>query len=306
MRVLVTGASGFAGRHALTELQAHGHETIGADIAPQAEIHLDVRDPEAFAETLAQHAPDAVLHLAGLAFVPDAEADPDLAFSLNRDSVRNLLDAIRRRRPGTRALIVTTGEVYGPQPDPAAPIDEDTPLRPASVYARSKAAADELTLAAAREHGLHALTARPQNHLGPGQSPRFVSSSFAGRIAAQAAAAARGETSEPMPRGNLDSIKDFTDVRDVVRAYRLLLEKGQPGLAYNIASEQPVRVGDLLDTLYDIAGIAPNHARHDPFWRETETVPPIRTDRIREHTGWRPEIPLRRTLEDLYRDLAGP
>lgn len=300
MRVLVTGACGFVGAYALTELTAAGHEVLASDISAAASYPLDICDRAAVAALVSQQQPDAILHLAGMAFVPDAKSNPRRAFQLNVDGTLCILDAVREHAAQCRVLVVTSGEVYGGHEGDAA-ITEDMPLRPVNLYAITKAAADQASLQMAADHGLAVMTARPQNHMGPGQSPRFVSTGFATQIAAQA----RGEVSEPMLRGNLESVKNFTDVRDVARAYRLLLESGQAGQAYNIASERRVQIGELLELLYDIAGIAPNHVKHEPFFRPTEAAPAVSIERIRSHVGWTPEIPLRQTLADLYASIGG-
>ena len=195
-------------------------------------------------------------------------------------------------------LVVTSAEVYGSHPAPA-PLAEDAPYRPDNIYGVAKAAADHAALLYAAHHRLDVMVARPSNHIGAGQSKDFVSSSFASQLAAIAAGAA-----PRMRVGNLDQRRDFTDVRDVARAYALLLERGRAGLAYNIASGRMIPVRDILDTLCDIARVRPQVEVDPALFRPNENRPSYDTARIRAHVGWQPEIPLRQTLETVYADTC--
>ena len=283
-------------------LRAAGHEAIGSDVGSPAGgtttyLPLDVRDPDSIASILAQVAPDAVLHLGGIAFVPLGWTQPQRVFHVNTIGTLNVLDAVRQHRPAARVLIVTSAEVYGSHPAPA-PLAEDAPYRPDNIYGVAKAAADHAALLYAAHHRLDVMVARPSNHIGAGQSKDFVSSAFASQLAAIAAGAA------PLMRvGNLDQRRDFTDVRDVVRAYVLLLERGHAGLAYNIASGHMIPVRDLLDGLCDVAQVRPQVEIDPGLFRPDENRPSYDTARIRDHVGWKPEIPLRQTLEAVYADL---
>ncbi len=305
MKVLVTGCNGFAGRHAIAALRQAGHEVFGGDVAcpphpPLPCLEMDVRDLASISRALDAVRPDAILHLGGIAFVPLGWTEPQLVFSVNTIGTLNLLDAVRRRNQPARVLIVTSAEVYGSHPAPH-PLAEDAPYRPDNLYGVAKAAADHATLLYAAHHHLDVMVARPSNHIGAGQSRDFVSSSFAAQLAAIAAGA------PPLLRvGNLDQRRDFTDVRDVARAYALLLERGRPGLAYNIASGRMVPVRDLLDTLCDIAKVRPQVDIDPLLFRPNETRPSYDTSRILEHAGWQPEIPLRATLESVYSDILAP
>ena len=301
MKVLVTGCNGFAGRHALAALRQAGHDVAGGDISrpPGGDgpcFPLDVRDLGSIVRVLSEARPNAILHLGGIAFVPLGWTEPQLVFSVNTIGTLNLLDAVRQHAPATRVLVVTSAEVYGSHPTPA-PLAEDAPYRPDNIYGVAKAAADHATLLYAAHHRLQVMVARPSNHIGAGQSKDFVSSSFAAQLADIAAGTA------PLMRvGNLDQRRDFTDVRDVARAYVRLLEQGRPGLAYNIASGRMIPVRDILDTLCDIARIRPRIEVDPVLFRPNENRPAYDTVRIREHVGWRPEIPLRQTLETVYGD----
>ena len=302
MKVLVTGCTGFVGQHVMAALRSAGHEAVGSDVGSPAGgtstyLPLDVRDPDSIASVLADVAPDAVLHLGGIAFVPLGWTQPQRVFHVNTIGTLNVLDAVRQHRPSARILVVTSAEVYGSHPAPA-PLAEDAPYRPDNIYGVAKAAADHAALLYAAHHRLDVMVARPSNHIGAGQSKDFVSSSFASQLAAIAAGGA------PLMRvGNLDQRRDFTDVRDVARAYVLLLERGHAGLAYNIASGHLIPVRDLLDGLCDVAQVRPQVEIDPALFRPDENRPSYDTARIRAHVGWEPEIPLRQTLEAVYADI---
>ena len=286
----------------MAALRAAGHEAIGSDVGSPAGgtstyLPLDVRDPDSIASVLAEVAPDAILHLGGIAFVPLGWTQPQRVFHVNTIGTLNVLDAVRQHRPAARILVVTSAEVYGSHPAPA-PLAEDAPYRPDNIYGVAKAAADHAALLYAAHHRLDVMVARPSNHIGAGQSKDFVSSSFASQLAAIAAGAA-----PRMRVGNLDQRRDFTDVRDVARAYALLLERGRAGLAYNIASGRLIPVRDLLDGLCDVAQVRPQVEIDPGLFRPDENRPSYDTARIRDHVGWKPEIPLRQTLEAVYADI---
>jgi GDP-4-dehydro-6-deoxy-D-mannose reductase len=301
MKIFVTGCNGFVGRHAIAALRQAGHEVAGGDVAcppgcASPCLALDVRDVSSIVRALDQSRPDAILHLGGIAFVPLGWAAPQQVFSVNTIGTLNLLDAVRQHMPVTRILVVTSAEVYGSHPA-SAPLAEDAPYRPDNIYGIAKAAADHAAILYAAHFHLNVMVARPSNHIGAGQSKDFVSASFAAQFAAIAAGA--------MPRmrvGNLDQRRDFTDVRDVVRAYLLLLENGRPGNAYNIASGRMIPVREIFDTLCDIARVRPQIEIDPALFRPTDDRPSYNTSRILAHVGWKPEIPLRQTLESVYAD----
>jgi GDP-4-dehydro-6-deoxy-D-mannose reductase len=308
MRVLVTGVAGFAGRYATRELVRRGHEVIGLDRIPApTDLPLtlrfigDLTRPEIFIECLRDAKPDACLHLAGLAFVPQGVAQPRVNFELNTLGVLNLLEAARQSAPDLRILVVTTAQIYGPgQMGRETPVEEDAPLRPDSLYTIAKAAADETALLYARQFHLQVLTARPHNHTGPGQSPAFAVPAFAHQIHRMV----RGEIPAVLRTGNPDSLRDFTDVRDIVKAYALLLEGGRPGQAYNIASGRLVRMGDIIDRLTLLAKINFKRETSPDLIRPTDSSIRVSTQRIRQETGWTPEIELDTTLQDLWQSLS--
>jgi GDP-4-dehydro-6-deoxy-D-mannose reductase len=250
--VLVTGAAGFVGSWLVPELAASGSSVIGArkpgEPFPDLDcewIDVDLRDAAAVHRAIAQVQPAAVVHLAAVAVPRQAERDPVETLRLNYNGVGYLLDALAQSAPAARLLLISTGEVYGRHPLDAAPAAEDDPLHPPNVYAASKAAAEQLATVVAAERGLDVVRVRPFNHSGPRRPPLYAESSFARQIANIEA-----ERGEPVLRvGNLDHVRDFSDVRDVVRAYALLLEQGQSGEVYNVCSGIPRSIRQVLDAL---------------------------------------------------------
>lgn len=300
MRVLVTGINGFVGRHLAAELASHGHAVAGFDLGapsagldPAAFIPGDIGDAAAVQEAIRRSAPDACIHLAGCAFVPAGQSAPQRMLEVNLMGTVRLLEAFRDLRPATRVLVASSANVYGSRPR-QAPIAESTPLEPDSFYGASKAGADVAARLYAADYGMPVMVARPYNHIGPGQSPLFAVASFARQVKAIAAGA------DPVIKvGNLESIRDFTDVRDVACAYRLLAERGRPGEAYNIASGRMIRLGDVLRTLCEYAGIAPRIVCDAERYRPGTGAPLLDTARIRADTGWGARIPLEQTLADV-------
>lgn len=300
MRVLVTGAAGFVGRHLTDELTRHGHQPILLDRNPPPDspfpfVVADINDADALRRSIAAHHPEACVHLAGIAFVPVGWQDPELVFRVNLLGTLNLLESIRFEAPRCRTLIVSSAEIYGHE-DPGYPLGEDSPLQPQNPYAVSKAAADLSALLYARHHGLAVMTARPANHCGPGQSHKFVVASFARQLAE----IKLGLQPPQMSVGNLESERTFTDVRDVCRAYRLLIEKGSPGNPYNVSVPQRVKISYVLQTLVTVAGVSPRLEVDPERFRPTDSRPLLDTGRITKDTGWLPEYSLEQTLRDVF------
>lgn len=303
MRILVTGAGGFAGRHLLNELSAAGHTPIGFDLKElpdslSCEAFVgDLRNESDIERAIRESRPDACIHLGGIAFVPMGWTDPDLVLAVNLGGTINLLECVKRIASQTRLLVVTSAEIYGGGTADGM-IHEDTEMRPASIYAVAKMAADLTTLLYFRQHAMPVLTARPGNHMGPGQAEPFVTASFAKQLAEMKA----GLKDPVLHVGNLDSERDFADVRDTVRAYRLLIESGKPGRAYNIAASNRVRIGDMLQQLCDLSGVHPAINVDPARFRPTDRPALLDTTRICSDVGWRPEIPLSKTLADIMED----
>jgi GDP-4-dehydro-6-deoxy-D-mannose reductase len=285
VRVLVTGASGFVGRHLVPHLRARGHEVVATD------RELDASDAAAVAGFVARTGPDAIVNLAGVSSVAAARQDPALAFRVNFLGAHALLEATARHAPRARLLLVGTGDAYGSAPPGAPPFSEAAPLRPGSPYSRTKAAAD-LLAAGYLERGLDVMRVRPFNHTGAGQSDAFVASSFARQLVE----IERGMRSGMLEVGNLDSVRDFLDVSDVVEAYALLCEPAVPAAAYNVASGRGVSAGALLGSLCALAGLSPR-IRVDPARFRPTDQSVGDASRLRAATGWAPRLPLEATLE---------
>lgn len=302
MKVLVTGALGFAGRHLLEELRQHGHETIPMDlpaaVAAQPRPGLlagDIMDAAGFRALVATHRPEACIHLGGLSFVPLSWDRPVDYFQANSLGVVNVLEALRLETPAARALVVTSAEVYG-RFSSTFVVHEESPLAPTNPYAVAKVAADHMTRLYARHYRLPYLVARPQNHIGPGQSTNFVAASFAEQVAR----IALGRAAPVIRVGDLQAERDFTDVRDVVRAYRLLMESGRAGEAYNIAATRPVRVRLLLDLFCQIAGVQPRIEVESARVRPADHPPVLSNEKLRVELGWQPQFTLEQSLRDIY------
>lgn len=302
-RVLVTGAAGFVGRHLIAELQAHGHHVLTTDVGPGAGLPeyraAELGDRQALAELVRTARPDACVHLAAISFVPDGDRDPSRLLSVNVAGTLNLLDAFRAEAPRARLLFVSTAQVYGPAPSIAAanvPVPENAPSYPLTLYAVSKVACERAVFAYGATYGLDVMVARPANHTGPGQSPRFVAAAFARQVRE----IADGASSE-LRVGNLDAVRDFTDVRDVVRAYRLILERGVSGLPYNISSNTHVRIGELLDRLQALGGTRAPVVVDPSLVRPADASIRLDVTRLRETAAWTPAFRLDDTLRDMLR-----
>jgi len=295
VRALVTGVSGFVGRHLVAHLSAAGDDVEGCD---RADGSVDIVDLDSVRSVLARTRPEIVYHLAGWSDVGGSWAAPVDVFRANAEGTLNVLLACAEFKV-ERVVAVSSADVYGIVHDDELPITEDNALRPITPYAASKVAADYLALQAWLGSKLPVVRVRAFNHLGPGQSSKFVAPALAERIARNER---DGATSIPV--GNLGARRDFTDVRDVVRAYRLLAEQGDPGEAYNVCSGNTVSVRQLADKLLAMA----RHAmtlEPDPSLERPVDVPVLLGDysRLQQTTGWQPEIPLDQTLADLLDDM---
>jgi len=294
VRALVTGASGFVGRHLVAHLQAEGDTVVGLD--RNGPGPTDITDAEAVRLRVSDVQPDAVYHLAALTHVGESFAQRDSVSAVNIDGTRNLLDACA----GTdvRAVVVIgSAEQYGAVDD-ELPIHESLPQHPLSPYAESKVAAEELARRAHAERGVPAILVRAFNHTGPGQSPRFLVPALASRIVAAETAGL-----DELVVGNLDPVRDVSDVRDVVRAYRLLACGGLPGEAYNVCSGRGVSVRAIAFGLLSMAQ-RELHLSVDPSLVRPVDAPALIGDgsKIRYATGWAPEIDLTRTLWEVLHE----
>jgi GDP-4-dehydro-6-deoxy-D-mannose reductase len=289
--VLITGASGFAGRHLAAACVAAGDEVV--ELSRSSGVRVDLLDADAARAAVRSARPTIVHHLAARAHVGRSWREPAVTLHENLAMTLNVLEAVRLEAPSACVMLAGSGEVYGP-PE-RLPVDEAAKLAPQNPYAVSKASADLLGGFYADAHGLCAIRARAFNHAGPGQEPSYAISSFARQVAA-----GLEEGADPirLVTGNPDTRRDYTDVRDVVRAYRLLAARREPG-AFNVCSGRPASAGELVRVLAEAAGVSVDHVV-DPALVRAHEVMEVRGsfDHLRSATGWEPEIPLSRTLAD--------
>lgn len=292
MRAYLTGASGFVG-HWL-----QGHLELQGDTVVSLPDGIDIGDAEALGDSLHAAAPDVVYHLAALAHVGKSWEAPGPTMQVNVLGTCNLLEAARTAAHPPRVVLISSAEVYGS--GSGAAMDESAPLLPVSPYAASKVAAEFLGLQAYLGRRLEVVRARPFNHVGPGQDESFVVSALARRVAEAERSGAEVRV------GNLSAARDFTDVRDVVRAYRLLAERGVAGEAYNVASGYAVPISEVLGRLVALAKVDVVTVEDPSLFRPVD-VPMLRGDptRLRAVTGWAPEIPLDETLADVLEHWRG-
>ncbi len=291
MHALVTGANGFVGRHLTEHLEGEGDRVTGIDRTDGP----DIVDTEAIAAKIASVNPDVIYHLAGQADVAGSWKDPNGTFRANLDGTRNVLDGARALGDHVRVIAVTSADVYGFVTPDELPLDESADLRPTSPYAASKAAADLTALQAFLGYRQPVIRVRAFTHLGPRQSPRFVAAAVAHRIVE-----AENTEADEITVGNLEARRDFTDVRDVVRAYRSLAADGVPGEAYNVCSGVDHLVADVVDFLRSRAH-RPIALVQDPDLMRPSDIPVLRGDctKLTSATGWRPRFTLEQTLTDL-------
>jgi GDP-4-dehydro-6-deoxy-D-mannose reductase len=287
VRAFLTGANGFVGGHLTRHLEAAGD---AVDALPDG---VDIGDSSVLLAALTAASPDVVYHLAGQANVALSWTEPAETMRVNALGTLALLEAVRELTVRPRVLLVSSAEVYGAGEGVA--LDEDAPLRPTNPYAASKVAAEFIGLQAYLGRGIDVVRARPFNHIGAGQAEAFVVSGLAKRIVA-AERAGGGEIAV----GNLAAARDFTDVRDVVRAYRLLAVAGEAGAVYNVSSGNAIAIATVLERLVALAAV-PVEPRQDAALLRPVDVPLLVGDgtRLAKLTGWKPEIALDDTLVEV-------
>jgi GDP-4-dehydro-6-deoxy-D-mannose reductase len=295
MKALITGGGGFAGGYLAAHCVEEGDEVVRIDRT--GETAVDITDRSAITAAVDRFAPDVVYHLAALSHVGDSWSDPTSVYRVNIEGTGNVLDAARTVGVG-RVVVVGSAEEYGRVDERDLPLREDAPLRPTTPYGVSKIAASFLALQAHLAHGLGVIRVRAFSHTGPGQSDRFLVPALAARIAA-----AEREQRDEIRAGSLDPVRDLTDVRDVVRAYRLLAGRGTAGEVYNVCSGTGISVHKIADHLR-AAATRPLRVTVDPELVRPIEVPRLVGDpsRVRAATGWEPAIPLDRTLADVLAD----
>jgi len=297
-KVLVTGAGGFVGRHLLSAI-AEGRfgRLRDAVVLPAG---LDVRDEEALSDFVAEQRPGAVIHLAAQSFVPRAIENPRETYEINVIGTLNLTRALDAAGFNGRFLFVSSGDVYGRVDESLLPVDASTWPRPGNPYASSKLAAEELCLQWSRRTGAQVLIARPFNHIGPGQSDRFVVSS----LAHQVMAIKEGRQPAIIEVGDIDATRDFSDVRDVVSAYAAILERGNNQARYIVASGVERSVATILRRMLELAGVSAD-IRVDPSRLRASEQRRMVADpsATTQETGWRPLIELDQTLTDILQSV---
>ena len=289
MRALITGGQGFVGQHLERHLRDQGDDVVILD------METDVAKAEVVSQAILQAAPDAIYHLAALSHVGDSWNDPSQVLSVNVIGTANVLAAARQCDRDVTTLVVSSAEVYGiVQPDDL-PLTESSSVAPASPYAASKAAAEQVALQAVRGFGQKVIVVRPFNHIGPGQAPVFAVPALSKRIVD---AARTGD--QDLSVGTLTTRRDFTDVRDVVRAYRLLIEHGVSGEIYNICSGTDESIAEIVAMLLEIVGLNLNLVSDQSLIRPVD-VPVLRGEcsKVFATTGWKSEISLHHTLVDV-------
>ncbi len=308
MKVFVTGIEGFVGRHLANCLLSEGYEVSGtvweeSQVGPLQErfeplrlFQADIRHRDVMTGVLKETRPDTVIHLAAQSSGAYSYQNPRLTFEVNVLGTVNVLETITEIVPDARVILVCSSDVYGKVDETMIPLKETTPFRPINPYSASKAAQDLLGIQYYHSHGLNIVRTRSFPHTGPGQSAIFALANFARQISAVESA----DDQESIGVGNLEVVRDYLDVEDVVRAYGILINQGNAGDVYNIASGTGYRLGDLLDTMLTLS-FKKIRVRQDPDLFRPSDIPILIGDstKFRNLTGWEPRIPIRETLQRL-------
>ncbi len=309
MRALVTGVSGFVGGHLAEHLVGEGDLVVGLSASgrwPGELAHLGKtvriepfdlveKDEDELAEQIRRKQPEVIYHLAAQSNPQGSMTDPRGTWTLNLVGSLNLLEAVKASGQKPRVILVGSGVSYGNPAPEFIPVREDCPLRPNNPYAASKAAVDLLGIQHHLAYGTDVVMVRPFNHSGPRQSSRYVLAA----LALQVAEVESGRR-DCLEVGNLGVVRDFTDVRDVVRAYRLLAQGGTPGEIYNLGSGQGVKIAEALEHLRSLAK-TPVPVRVDPARVRPVDLPLLVADasKLRTAVGWEPRYPIEQTLADM-------
>lgn len=316
MRTVITGIGGFAGGHLARALLERGDEVVGFTLPdgdhPQLEpladrlelVHGDIRDAPAVAEVVTGAEPDVIIHLAAVTHVGRAWRDRQRTLDVNVVGTGAVLQAAARLEPSPRVLLASTGQVYDPS-EAGSPFTEDSPVLPLNPYAASKRCAEVLGEQACAGDDVPVIIVRTFNFTGPWQSTDFVCSDFARQIAWAEA----GLQDPSIAVGNLEAVRDFSDVRDIVDGYLRAAERAEPGRVYNLASGRPVSIAWILETLLEQTGVE-IEIRPDPRRLRPVDIPRLAGDasRARRELGWEPHVPLEETLSSLlefWRRRAG-
>ena len=302
MKTLIIGAAGFVGGYLIDHLtktydwEIHATKLPQENLTPEgAMIHdLDILDPSAVSALLSELKPDYIFHLAAQSSVALSWSKPALTVDINIKGTLNILDSIRSIPDySPRVLLIGSGEEYGYIRPNETPVHEDVTPRPGNIYAATKACQNMLGSIYSRAYGMQLIMVRAFNHIGPNQAPLFVVADFCKQVAEIEA----GLKEPVMHVGNLQAKRDFTDVRDIVRGYGLLVQTGHPGETYNIGSGQAISIQNLLDRILALSNV-PITVETDPARLRPSDIPIIEADvkKLKDTTGWMPEIPLEQTL----------
>lgn len=308
MKVLITGVTGFVGSHLAEYLLSLGYEVYGTYRVRSRMEHLhsirtkirliecELKDANSVDQVIASIRPERIFHLAAQSFVPTSWNSPEDTLVNNIVGEVNLFEAVRKYKVPARIQVACSSEEYGFVQPEETPIRESNPLRPLSPYGVSKVAQDLLAYQYHRSYGLYTVRTRTFNHEGPRRGESFVLSNFAKQIAE----IEKGLKPPVLEVGNLEAIRDFTDVRDIVVAYRLALEHGEPGQVYNIGSGQPIRIKDALTKLLNLT-TAVIEVKQDPSRMRPSDVLILHADasEFQKKTGWKPKVPFDQTLQDM-------
>ena len=303
MKALITGSEGFVGKYLRAELEANGYDVTGLDLVPgEKTVAVNLLEADRVEALLAELKPEVIIHLAGQPDVGRSWKIPAKTFEINVIAAVNLMEAMRKACPESRLVLVGSSDEYGRLLEAGVSVSEETAVHPMTPYAISKIAQEQMGQAYARAYGMHICMTRSFNHGGAGQKTGFMIPDFCRGIVQ----AERGET-DAVSVGNLASKRDFTHVKDVVRAYRLIAEKGQPGEIYNVGSWKTCSAQEVLDRLIGMAK-CPVTVRQDPARMRPSDTQVICCDhsKLTKDTGWEPEHGieeiLRETLE-YYRTI---
>ncbi|GMV82370.1 MAG: GDP-mannose 4,6-dehydratase [Planctomycetota bacterium] len=314
MRVLITGSEGFAGSHLADHCLAQGDEVWGtcrpgarvsnlAHILDQITLRVgDLTKPQFIRDVLGEARFDAIFHLAGISFVPEAELQPGRCYEVNLLGGLHVLEGIRTMQHHARVVVASSADVYGQVPEDRMPIKETEPFAPANIFAAGKAALELAVRPLVSTYGMQIVIVRPFNHTGPRQRTDFVCSTFAQQVALCEAG-----RQDKILVGDLTPKRDFSDVRDIIRGYRLMALHGQPGDAYNLASGQSVSAEQILQILMKMARIEVKVENDPQRMRRTQVMDHRGSyEKVHACCGWKPEVPFEKTLRDLlnhHRDL---
>jgi len=317
LRCLITGINGFVGSYLARALIENGHEVWGTaqpgtslecldDICHCLKLlDTEITDPDSISRTVNDSKPERVFHLAAQSHVPTSWADPVGTFRINVEGTLHLLQAAANLRHPPHVLLVSSGDVYGSALNVKGTVKESSQLAPLNPYAASKAAAEMVAFCIGSGRNLPIVTVRPFNHIGPGQSAAFVTADFARQIARIEA----GLQKPLMKVGDLTTRKDFTDVRDMVRAYIAAIEMCPPLQVFNICSGKSYSIKEVLEILLDISGVDARVMQEKKRLRATRSsATRVDSGAFRKITGWKPKIPLRQTLSDIldyWREKTG-